>query len=161
MNRDDYGEAYQQGFNITVRFLVSRGAKAEGALEIAQSAWVRGWEKIEQLRDDNMVSTWVNSIALNCYRKWFKQQSRWQELTDQPSGESPNFAALDTQRVLSFIPASDRLILERRVHGASINQIAMENNVSNTAIRLRLLRARRHARFQAERSHTLWRQVAR
>ncbi len=161
MTRDDYGQAYQQGFNLTVRFLLSRGAKAEGAFEIAQSAWVRGWEKIAQLQDDNMVSTWVNSIALNCYRKWFKQQSRWQVLTDLPSAESPNFAALDTQRVLSFIPASDRLLLEQRVQGVSIKEIAMENNVSNTAIRLRLLRARKHAKFQAEKNHTLLRQVAR
>jgi DNA-directed RNA polymerase specialized sigma24 family protein len=53
---------------MTVRFLESRGSARDSAEEIAQAAWVRGWERIEQLRDVAMVFTWVNTIALNIFR---------------------------------------------------------------------------------------------
>src|SRR5258708_5087611 len=146
MTRDDYGQAYQRGYKLTVRFLLSRGIRKESALEFAQSAWARGWEKRAQLRDDKMVATWVNSIALNHYRMWLRHQTGQHTLPDLPGGEEPNIAALDVKRVLAFVPLGDRLLLERRMQGASINELAKDNNVSDTAIRLRLMRARRTAR---------------
>src|SRR3984957_17276059 len=69
MTRDGYGIAYQKGFTLTVRFLLSRGAQREYAMEVAQGAWVRGWERLHQLRDEATVVTWVNTIALNAYRR--------------------------------------------------------------------------------------------
>lgn len=146
MTRDDYGNAYRSGFNLTVRFLLSHGIHRETALEFAQSGWARGWEKMAQLRDERMVATWVNSIALNHYRMWLRQQSGRQVLTDLPGGEEPNHIRLDMQRVLGCLSPSDRKLLEGRLQGASINELAEERNVSDAAIRLRLLRARRSAR---------------
>ena len=64
MTREQYGQAYQKGFNLTVRFLVSRGFAYDSAQETAQAAWVKGWERLSQLRDPSMVLTWMNSIAL-------------------------------------------------------------------------------------------------
>ena len=58
MTREGYGLAYQKGFDITVRFLLSRGAQREYTTEVAQSAWVRGWEQLHQLRDDAKVLIW-------------------------------------------------------------------------------------------------------
>lgn len=153
MTREDYGQAYQRGFNLTVRFLLSRGIHKESALEFAQSAWVRGWEKLAQLRDERMLATWVNSIALNHYRMWLRQQSGRQGLTDLPGGRGPNTAVIDMQRLLGCIPLNERLLLERRMHGESIQDLAKDNNVSRTAIRLRLMRARRAAKSHAENVH--------
>jgi len=39
MTREQYGQAYQKGFNLTVRFLVSRGLAYDAAQETAQAAW--------------------------------------------------------------------------------------------------------------------------
>ena len=36
MTREEYGAAYQKGFNLTVRFLVSRGLAYDSAQETAQ-----------------------------------------------------------------------------------------------------------------------------
>jgi DNA-directed RNA polymerase specialized sigma24 family protein len=68
MTCEEYGNAYKKGYNLTVRFLVSRGLTYDGAQETAQAAWVKGWERLAQLRDANMVLTWMNSIALNIHR---------------------------------------------------------------------------------------------
>ena len=68
MTKEGYGQAYQRGFELTVRFLLSRGVQRDNAREVAQAAWVRAWERLSQLRDDNLVVTWVNTIALNVYR---------------------------------------------------------------------------------------------
>jgi DNA-directed RNA polymerase specialized sigma24 family protein len=68
LTRERYGEAYQKGFDLTVRFLLSRGAWRDNASEVAQAAWARGWEHLIQLRNERLVLTWVNTIALNLYR---------------------------------------------------------------------------------------------
>jgi DNA-directed RNA polymerase specialized sigma24 family protein len=148
MTREDYGTAYQNGFNQTVRFLLSRGTRNESAVESSQAAWVKGWERLAQLRDEKMVTHWVNSIALNHYRNSLRKQATLQTLPELPGGFEPNVAAIDLDRVLAFIPLDDRLMLKRQMEGVSINEIARDHNVSDTAIRLRLHRARRTVRSQ-------------
>lgn len=51
MKGNEYAKAFETGFPATRRFLLSRGAAVEEAEEIAQAAWVRGWEFRDQLRD--------------------------------------------------------------------------------------------------------------
>jgi DNA-directed RNA polymerase specialized sigma24 family protein len=62
MTRDGYGQAYQRGFDRTVGFLVSRGVDRDSANEVAQAVWLRGWERLPQLRNESLVVTWVNTI---------------------------------------------------------------------------------------------------
>ena len=62
VSREEYGCAYQQWFQLTVRFLGSKGLSSDTATEIAQSTWTRGWERRRQLRDSAYLLTWVNSI---------------------------------------------------------------------------------------------------
>ena len=72
MLRNDYAAAFETGYSATRRFLLARGAPLEDAEEIAQAAWVRGWEFREQLRDPGLVGFWVNSIARNLFRARFR-----------------------------------------------------------------------------------------
>lgn len=80
MTTDEYGSAYKNGYVLTARLLVGRGLSWDGARETAQAAWVRGWEKRSQLRDVNMVVTWINTIALNIYRSDLRREPLLQEL---------------------------------------------------------------------------------
>ena len=150
MTQEDYGNAYQRGFALTVRFLLSRGIRGETALEFAQSGWARGWERKSQLRNEKMVATWVNSIALNHYREWLRKHESQQILTDLPGGEETNLAVMDMNRLLASLPHNERCLLERRMQGASINELARDHNVNDATMRLRLLRARRSAKTLAE-----------
>jgi len=150
MTSDRYGVAYQRGYELTVRFLLSRGAQREHAVDVAQGAWVRGWERLHQLRDDDSVLTWVNRIALNSYRRAVIREPLAQELPEVASPHSFNLAAIDVDRILNQCRPSDRALFEQQMRGVTTQEIARAQGVSETAIRIRLLRARRATRSRLE-----------
>jgi RNA polymerase sigma-70 factor, ECF subfamily len=144
MTKEEYGTAYEKGYNLTTRFLVSRGLSGDAARETAQAAWVRGWEKREQLRDSKMVMTWMNTIALNLYRSSLRRDPFLQELPDLVAPCRTNVAVIDLKRVLKTCKKNDRMVLQRHyLEGYQVREIAHTNGWSETAVRIRLLRARR------------------
>jgi RNA polymerase sigma factor (sigma-70 family) len=151
MTRDGYGQAYQRGFDLTVRFLLSRGVCPHEAHEVAQVGWEKGWERLGQLRNENLVITWVNTIALNAYRSWIRRKPKIQALLEQRHKTAGiNLAAIDVTRLLGFCRPANRHLLEQYMTGASMAELAKEQGVSETAVRIRLLRARRDLRLQVE-----------
>jgi DNA-directed RNA polymerase specialized sigma24 family protein len=154
MTKEAYARAYQDGMPLTLRFLLSRGVARDMAEEVSQAAWMRGWERLSQLRNDKMISTWVNTIALNIYRRAIRYERRIQTLEDPMYAKSTmNWAALDLGRILRFCRLPDRQILEAQMGGRTAEEIAQEQGLSQTAVRIRLLRARRAARHAAEKIH--------
>ncbi|MGD0296042.1 MAG: sigma-70 family RNA polymerase sigma factor [Bryobacteraceae bacterium] len=146
MTSEEYGSAYRKGFIRTVRLLITRGLSCDGAQETAQAAWVRGWERLGQLRDPNMVVTWINTIALNMYRTNLRREPFSQELPEVPTPPAVNLAAIDVQRILKICKKKDRLVLQRRyLEEHEVREIAHAHGWSETAVRIRLLRARRAA----------------
>src|SRR5580704_4556938 len=146
MTSEQYGSAYRNGFMRTVRLLIMRGLSCDSAQETAQAAWVRGWEKLAQLRDPKMVVTWINTIALNMYRTSLRREPFLEELPDVLIPPAVNLAAIDVQRILKFCKQNDRLVLQRRyLEGHEVREIAQNHGWSETAVRVRLLRARRAA----------------
>lgn len=147
-----YGEAYRTGFDRTVRFLLSRGAGCDGAMEAAQAAWVRGWERLHQLRDDRMLLTWVNTIALNVYRGLLRKEKLVVPLRERHSEFEIDLTSIDVQTVLQLCHHRERALLELQIQGITADEIANQRGVSKTAIRIRLMRARRSARERIEKS---------
>jgi RNA polymerase sigma factor (sigma-70 family) len=146
MTRDVYGKFYERGFNLTIRFLISRGVRAESAEETAQAAWAKGWEHLGQLRNEHTVITWVNSIAWNVYRSTLRKPPL-QELPELAVSPQVNLAAIDVDRALRCCKENERLVLRQRyLEGFQIKDIARQQGRTQTAVRLRLLRARRSAR---------------
>jgi DNA-directed RNA polymerase specialized sigma24 family protein len=156
MTTDGYGKAYQRGFEVTVRFLLSRGLQRDTASEVAQAAWVRGWERLNQLHDETLVVAWVNTIALNVYRRVLRREPLNLAPSKLRDGIAViDLAAIDMARVLGFCRPRDRMLLEQCLKGSTTAEIAHEHGVSVTAIRVRLLRARRYARSRVERRSTV------
>jgi RNA polymerase sigma-70 factor (ECF subfamily) len=144
MTREEYGSAYKKGYSLTVRFLVSRGLSYDSAQETAQAAWVKGWERLGQLRDANMVLTWMNSIALNIHRSHMRREPFHQTLPELSTPAKVNLAAIDVGRILKTCKKNDRLVLERHyIDGYKVKEIASAHGWTETAVRIRLLRARR------------------
>ena len=141
-----YAEAFQNGFGATRRFLISRGAPLDEAEEIAQAAWVRGWEYREQLRDPGLVSFWVNSIARNLFRARFRVAITVPlELAREPS-YGFNTDSIDLRTMLGRCSHRDRALFERTLEGYSADEIANGSGISSTGIRVRMLRARQSMR---------------
>ena len=143
MTVEAYGQAYQRGFDRTIRLLLSRGARSECAREAAQAAWAKGWERINQLRNESVVTTWVNTIALNCYRSVLRSENHQLPLTELPTSADVNLGAIDLERFLAWCRPNDRQLFEDYLQGYPIEEIARKQGISYTAVRIRLLRARR------------------
>lgn len=146
MTTDSYATAYQRGFDLTVRFLRSRGVCGDAATEAAQAAWVRGWERIGQLRNESMVTTWVNSIALNFYRGTLRHSHALVPLPELPGMTGINYAAMDVAKILPLCSSRERQLFSEYLRGLSTREIAKKNGLSETAVRIRFLRARRKVR---------------
>ena len=139
-------------FHLTVRFLGSKGSSNDIATEIAQAAWTRGWECRRQLRDSAYLLTWVNSIALNSYRGFLRHEHRFQALSDISVAPRLSLAAVDITRVLEGCRPIDRMILrQHHLEERPIQEIADEHGCSETAMRIRILRARRSAKARVRR----------
>jgi len=150
MTRSEYGRAYEQGFKPTVRFLVSKGVPRDSAEETAQAAWTRGWERIDQLRDEDVVRTWVNTIALNLYRRDTYIDSRKEPLMDRAVKPDPGAASIELASVLDSCCPSDRLLLLFQLYGFTTSEMARQVGATEAAVRIRLMRARRSARSASE-----------
>ena len=150
MTRSDYGRAYQAGFKSTVRLLESKGAPHDTAEETAQAAWTRGWERIDQLRNEELLRTWVNAIAMNMYRRSARNDIRRQPLLDRSGGADVDIAAIDLKRLLKCCCSSDRVLLLYQLHGLTTSEMARKIGATETAIRIRLMRARRSARSMTD-----------
>ena len=152
---EKFASAYQRGFESTVRFLVSRGVQQDSAAEAAQAAWVRGWERRDQLRNEGLLLPWVNSIALNLYRGHYRKEQRLETLIDK-RGKSVaiDLAAIDIAKILNACRPSDRMLFEQWMRGVTTAEMAQQSGVTETAIRIRFLRARRCARSAVDRNYS-------
>jgi DNA-directed RNA polymerase specialized sigma24 family protein len=147
MTREEFGAVYQIGRERTVRFLLSRGAARALVPDIAQSAWLRGWERLSQLRDPQMIIPWVNSIALNLYRRTIRIECLQQEIRESDHSKTClNLAAIDVARMLRACPPADRQLLEAQMNGVTAKEMAHEQGLPASTVRIRFFRARRSAR---------------
>lgn len=144
MTNEEYGAAYQRGYGLTVRFLVSRGLSHDTAQEDAQAAWAKGWERLAQLRDSRMIVTWMNSIALNIHRSCVRREPLFVPLPELSTPAKVNLASIDVRRMLETCKSKDREVLKRHyLEGYKVREIAQAHGWTETAVRIRLLRARR------------------
>lgn len=149
MDPNHFSDSYQTGLQRTISFLVSRGVPADISQDFAQGAWMRGWMYRDQLRDPSAVIPWVNTIALNLFRRSLRAGSREQELTSthvDARSTSIDEASIDLARILDSCGPRDRELLTAQLRGSTPKELAESEGVSPVAIRLRMMRARRSAR---------------
>ena len=69
----------------------------------------RAGERLGQLRDQNMVLTWMNSIALNIHRSYIRREPL-QTLPELSTSPKINLAAIDVRRILKVCKHNDRMV---------------------------------------------------
>ena len=151
LDREQFGDAFRHGYPLTLRFLLSRGAAADIAEEIAQAAWAKSWECREQLRQPAMIGAWVNSIAKNMLKNRFRADQKLEVLTESVKAEgAPGAgASVDVNRILTRCDARDSTILTGYyLEGYTTEEIARQLGLTPVTVRVRLLRIRRSLRSQ-------------
>ena len=93
---------------------------------------------------------WVNSIALNAYRRLTQREAPSRELPEIVSPRGIDTTRIDVHRILDCCRPSERILFEQQLYGATNAEIARKQGVTETAIRIRLLRARRATRSRLE-----------
>lgn len=109
-------------------------------------AWTRAWERLHQLKDESTILAWVNTIALNLYRRSFRRHLHFVPLEDMPMMPRMNVFAIDLDRLINLCRPADQHVLNQQRNGLTIREIAEIEGISDTAVRLRAMRARRSAR---------------
>jgi len=143
--RDQFAEAYLNGFRRTTKFLLSRGLSVDAAVEVAQEAWVKGWEMLGQLRNPAMLSQWINSIALNIYRSQLRKPNL--EALADISSPAHGLDSVAVEQVLKYCTCDERFLLKKYyLEGQQIVEIAQQQGCTELAARIRLLRTRRAVR---------------
>ncbi len=152
MTREEYDFHYQKGRFITFRLLRSRGASVDVAEEITQDAWGRGWVQLSQLRELKLILTWVNQIALNMTRNRIRDSKRKPRSTENFfDPRSPLSASIDVDSILKKVCPTDQFLLTSfYIHCHSAEELAQALGISEVAVRLRLMRARRSAKKSLE-----------
>lgn len=147
MDATNFADAYQDSFKRTVRFLQSRGFAPDLAAELAQGAWTKAWERLPQLREDDRLLNWVNTIALNLGRRAMREQNAFSRWTAECEPITTlNTAEIDVKDILNRCPPGDRGLLWKQLQGSSPRELAEQAGVSEAAMRLRTFRARKAAR---------------
>jgi RNA polymerase sigma factor (sigma-70 family) len=143
-----FSETFESGFARTAAFLRSRGISSHEAEELAQGAWVKGWESRAQLDDPQCLLPWVNTIALNLLRSNYRSARNRKEVGvgDFPLTsecfETKVAACLDLEGLMGSVKQRERDLLERcYIEGHTTREASRECKVTSMAVRLRLFRA--------------------
>jgi len=150
LDESNYASAYKKGFNVTLRSVRYLGANAETAEEVAQAAWVRGWQCRKQLLCPDLVGAWVNAIARNLYRSVIRLEKRFLQLEDL-AAPAKSFNIMDAGILIENCSELDsRMLKMYYLEGYSTGEIANKENVCPTSVRVRLMRIRRRLREKVQ-----------
>ena len=143
---------------LSVAYGVLGDAAAAG--DVTQDAFVRAWERLADLRDDDRFGTWLCGIVRNLAVDYLRRQKPAQALgTDEPaSGErwTPNpMDEIDRRESKHQIAAalasldeiSRPVVVLRYYEGLSSRQIGELLEISPQAVDMRLSRARKQLRL--------------
>ncbi len=150
LDQDGYERAYSDGFRSTLRMLRSKGADFETAEELAQAAWARGWQFRQQLLDPLLVGAWVNTIARNLFWSRVAYEQRYQELGE--IAQTSNWdSSLEARAILSGCSEGESKLLRLfYLEGYTMHEIARNEKLCATTVRVRMMRLRRKVRTRLE-----------
>ena len=139
---DAFAQAYVKGLRQTTKFLISKGAALDLAEEVAQGAWVRGWEARDQLHLQDRLLPWVNTIAFHSLCTDHRRSVRYTTLTEVADSKSLEpVATLDAGILMNRCsPFEKALLTQRYVDGMDLKAIAVTHGLSEIAVRLRIHR---------------------
>jgi len=142
-----------------VHRLARRIVGEEHAEDATQDIFFRAWTKIHTFRADAAFATWLHRLALNVLIRWEQGPRGGRHAAPGPPDDNvpattpaPD-AFLDLEAALAALPAALRaVVVLHDIEGFSHEEVGELLNISLTAARMRLYRARLALRaFAAER----------
>jgi RNA polymerase sigma-70 factor (ECF subfamily) len=123
------------------------------AEDVAQEAYLRAYRALPGFRGDSSFDTWLYRITANAAVTQLKRRGRFGDLADDPDAvadlpeATPAADPVDRdeiQRALAALPIAHRVVLLMKdAYGFSIQEIAVELETTEGAVKVRLHRARK------------------
>ena len=157
-----YTRYYDNVFAYCLRFTHDR----EGALDIAQEVFLRAAERIGQLRHTELFAGWLFRIVRNecidflkgraCDRMLANTATGYSEINSNPFIPSP---AQEKEQLLNAMQTAlaeadegcRALLKEKYLEGLPITELQARYGLSESAVKMRLARARKRIQARAER----------
>ena len=131
----------------------------DDAAEATQDAYLKAWRSLKGFRGDSMFTTWLYRVAANTaiskHRSRKRRRSHESGVTDEVLGQiaasgsteataGAKLEVRDLERALALLPEHYRsAVVLRDVYGFSIEEIAGQLKVSETAAKVRIHRGRK------------------
>lgn len=160
-----FGELVKHYHSRVFAVVVRMVRQAEDAREIAQTTWVKAWQRLDSYRRDSKFFTWIYRIAVNTAMDHMRKVSRQREvpLEDEEGREAmpapewsgslvarPDHAAEqdEVRRVFNealadLSPEHRAALVMREVEGRSYREIAELQGCRSGTVMSRLFYARR------------------
>ncbi len=149
---------YREVYGLCLRIL----RDPDDAAEATQDAYLKAWRALGGFRGDSMFSTWLYRVAANTAisklrgrkrRREHETQTDEETLARVPGSASTHGSALATldreqlEQALRSLAEHYRVaVVLRDVYGLSIEEIAKEMKISETAAKVRVHRGRKKLR---------------
>ncbi|MEZ6047588.1 MAG: sigma-70 family RNA polymerase sigma factor [Planctomycetaceae bacterium] len=160
-NSDAYGELVERYQHRMLRVIQRFISDQDLAQDLAQEAFLRAYEKLDQFDPSRRFGPWLFRIAVNLtmdYLRKLKRRGRWMLFSESPADQTPDPATSDPRlhhdlsqevhTILSEIPEKYRTVLVLRdLENFSTSEIAAILERKEATIRWRLAEARNQ--FQA------------
>jgi len=153
-----FGELYDRYSNKVFRKCCSMVNNEADAQDLTQSILLKAFLHISKFEGRSSFSTWIYAITYNTCINFLKNKKRRSYITDEFDNkhdvsaddgdeiENKKLFEVDIEhlkKLLDDIKPSDKMLLLMKYQdNMSIEQIAEELELSNSAVKMRLLRAR-------------------
>jgi len=157
-NEDSFRDLLEEHRDSITSTLIACGIRtAETAADLTQDTALRAWLRLDSLRDSTSFSPWIRQIAANAARDHLRRLTvrREESLESAAQLVSPEDPGRDTERraeiqeMVAALSAEDDAnvaLLEERVAGGSVREIADRLGVSENAMKMRIMRIRKRLR---------------
>lgn len=153
-----FRELLQSHRSAITSTLIACGTRNEDtALDLAQEVAIRAWQRLDTLTDERSFTAWIRRIAANAARDHLRRMAVRREddlesALDLAGQDDPHRRAERTGELRLMLAALEREdgevveLLIARADGTSVEQLAMRTGLSEGALKMRLMRARKRLR---------------
>ncbi|MBK7406607.1 MAG: sigma-70 family RNA polymerase sigma factor [Saprospirales bacterium] len=147
-------ELYTRYFDRVYNYCFSLSKNQDLALDLTQDVFLKITEHLDELRNPDLFPAWLFRIAHNRFINHVKSTSRTNQIPafatesfdDPEAHETAMEREVMFQKVLTVldeIPETDReLLIDKYFHKVSIHHLETKYGLSESAIKMRLSRAR-------------------
>ncbi|MHB8189046.1 MAG: RNA polymerase sigma factor [Ferrimicrobium sp.] len=151
--RPSFDEILRRTYSASSRLALKIIGDAEGVADVLQEAYLSVFRGLERFRGDARYETWVYRIVANAsmghlraHNRLRRRECSFEDVPQEPAvapAVDASVDAIDLVALLAELPEQMREILLLRYGcGYSIRQIAGEISISESAVKVRLFRAR-------------------